>query len=66
MRVHINDVMHELNDGSCIPTALETAGIKPENVAVAVNFSVVPKDNWDSFTLNENDKVMIIRATQGG
>lgn len=35
-------------------------------IALAVNERVVPKNVWSVFTLKENDKVLIIKATQGG
>ncbi len=38
----------------------------PKGIAVAVNLEVVPKTNWNEFILKENDKVTIIKATQGG
>lgn len=37
-----------------------------KGTAVAVNDSVVPKPQWDQQQLEEEDKVEIIRATQGG
>ena len=39
----------------------ETSGM-----AVAVNYEVVPKSAWDTHMLHPDDKVTIIRATQGG
>ncbi len=35
-------------------------------LALAVNDQVVPKSEWETYSLNELDKVTIIRATQGG
>ena len=35
-------------------------------IALAINDKVVPKNEWNKFELNENDKVLIIKATQGG
>ncbi|MCP4439101.1 MAG: sulfur carrier protein ThiS [Aureispira sp.] len=35
-------------------------------IAVAVNQQVVPKTDWEATTLKDNDKVIIITATQGG
>lgn len=35
-------------------------------VAIAVNSVVVPKTNWESYALKHEDKLTIIRATQGG
>jgi len=66
MQVIINDKSQELNENSSISNALKAIGMEPKGIAIAVNFSVVSKDEWDNFKLNENDKIMIIRATQGG
>jgi sulfur carrier protein len=33
---------------------------------VAVNSTVIPKIDWGTFSLNEKDEVLIIKATQGG
>ncbi|MBL7893552.1 MAG: sulfur carrier protein ThiS [Bacteroidia bacterium] len=37
-----------------------------QGIAVAVNNNVVSKTNWNKYELKENDKITIIRATQGG
>lgn len=43
--------------------------LKIENkggMALAVNNKVVPQNRWQDFQLNENDKILIIEASQGG
>ena len=35
-------------------------------VAVAVGYDVVPRSQWDDWTLSDGQAVEIIRATQGG
>jgi sulfur carrier protein len=35
-------------------------------IAIAINNEVIPKAIWENHLLKENDKVTIIRATQGG
>ena len=35
-------------------------------IALAVNEKVIPKAEWNKFQLNNNDKILIIKATQGG
>ncbi len=37
-----------------------------KGTAVAVNQEVIPKDLWKETKLNNNDKILIITATQGG
>ncbi|MFH1319897.1 MAG: sulfur carrier protein ThiS [Bacteroidota bacterium] len=34
--------------------------------AVAVNDKVITRNDWDEFQLKENDRITIIKATQGG
>jgi sulfur carrier protein len=35
-------------------------------IAVALNEKVIPNSEWNNTTLKENDKILIIKATQGG
>jgi len=35
-------------------------------IAVALNNRVVPKDQWSNTTLQAEDQILIIKATQGG
>jgi len=37
-----------------------------KGVAIAVNDQVITRNNWEQFQLKENDKIIIIKATQGG
>lgn len=37
-----------------------------KGVAVAVNDAVVTQDKWGDYQLDEQDRIEIIRATQGG
>ncbi len=40
--------------------------ISQRGIAVAVNNTVISKSEWEKYQLNENDKITIITATQGG
>jgi sulfur carrier protein len=35
-------------------------------IALAVNDKVISKAEWNNFLLNDNDKILIIQAAQGG
>ena len=37
-----------------------------EGTAIAINEKVIPKQNWSNQTINENDRITIIKAVQGG
>lgn len=41
-------------------------GIEDKVMAAAVNMNVVKKDIWDSFQLNENDRVEFLQFVGGG
>jgi len=66
MKVFVNQEEKSINDSLSLLKLLESMGVKPIGLAIAVNQSVIPKDSWDSFTLKDNDDVMLVRATQGG
>jgi sulfur carrier protein len=38
----------------------------PKGVAVALNFSIVPKQKWNETILKDNDEIEIVHAVQGG
>ena len=40
--------------------------VEKKGTAVAVNLEVIPKESWEETKLNDNDKILIITATQGG
>jgi sulfur carrier protein len=37
-----------------------------DGIAIAVNEEVIPKGEWEKHILQSNDKIFVIRATQGG
>jgi sulfur carrier protein len=39
---------------------------EPKGVAVALNFSIVPKQKWSKTIIKENDEIEVVRAVQGG
>ena len=40
--------------------------LRPDGIAIAVNDNVIPREEWARYRLEANDKVFVIRATQGG
>lgn len=67
MNVYVNNTLKEVNDASSITDALATAGIASINgIAVAVNNEVIPRTDWEKHVLTTDDKITVIKATQGG
>lgn len=67
MIVFVNTKPIELPSQETIPALLRSIQItEPKGIAVAVNNTVIPKSDWEKFSIQENDQITVIRATQGG
>ena len=53
-------------DSGLLQLLIDIQLIDQKGVAIAVNDQVITKSNWEQFQLKENDKITIIKATQGG
>lgn len=67
MTIYINEKPHETNDSPTIISVLDSLNLKSNNgIAVAINNAIISKQQWETFQLKPNDKVTVIKATQGG
>ncbi|MCF8451251.1 MAG: sulfur carrier protein ThiS [Taibaiella sp.] len=67
MNIYVNNKAIELSEESVVADALLSLNISSQKgMALAVNSQVIPKQQWATYSLNKGDKIMIIRATQGG
>jgi sulfur carrier protein len=65
--VFVNDRPHALAGPATLGGLLGELGIAGrKGVAAAVNGAVVPRASWASRALCGGDRVLVIRATQGG
>ncbi|HSI91461.1 MAG TPA: sulfur carrier protein ThiS [Adhaeribacter sp.] len=67
MEISVNHAPQSVTDNCSLQQLLEI--IMPsqqKGFAVAVNNAIVPKAEWAGYLLDPLDKVLIIRATQGG
>ena len=67
MRLNINNEIREISDVENMEDILKK--ISPDifnGIAVAVNEQVIPKSDWKKFLPKENDRILIIKASQGG
>jgi sulfur carrier protein len=63
----LNDRPHLLAGAATLRALLGELGLADrKGVAAAVNGEVVPRAEWGSRLLAERDRVLVIRATQGG
>lgn len=67
MTVYLNNTEHSFPDAVSIAGALDALGIDAgRGTAVAVNNTVIPRAGWQDYALQDNDRLTVIRATQGG
>ena len=67
MVCYVNNIAQEAAENQLLIDLLTARGInEPRGLAVAVNDAVVPRADWPTHALREQDRVTIIRATQGG
>lgn len=68
MQLKVNGEKTEIEDGASITKLVEQLAITPARpgIAVAVNDTVVPREQWGETKLKAGDTVEIIRAVQGG
>ena len=45
---------------------LETAGMKPDRVAVELNRQIVPRDRWAATDLRAGDRLEVVHFVGGG
>jgi sulfur carrier protein len=67
MEVFVNDQKQTVEDNCNLTHLFNHLKIEtPGGVAVALNNTVVPRTNWNKQGLKNGDKILIIKATQGG
>lgn len=67
MNIYINSKLQELSDAAKITDALGALNITSLNgIAVAINDNVIPKAEWNTYVLQQEDKITLIKAAQGG
>lgn len=66
MTIWINQQEQQLGKAINLEQLLILLQYSLNGIAIAVNGIVVPKSQWNQVLVNENDKLLIIKATQGG
>ncbi|WP_405397122.1 sulfur carrier protein ThiS [Maribacter sp. Asnod2-G09] len=66
INIKVNNTSHLFKPNTTLEEIISELGISVKGIAVAVNENIISKTEWNIKTLNENDEVLVIRATQGG
>jgi sulfur carrier protein len=65
MKVLVNDEFVEVDERTTVAELLVKLGIPDKGIAVAVDWAVLPRSEWDS-SLSDGAKVEVVTAVQGG
>jgi sulfur carrier protein len=65
MLVSINDETVEVADQTTVAALLESLGLPDKGIAVAVNWSVIPRSDWHT-PVKHGAQVEVVTAVQGG
>lgn len=65
MKVTVNDEAVEVDSAITVAGLLEQMGFPEKGIAVAVNWSVLPKSEWHT-ALADGSRVEVVAAVQGG
>ena len=66
MRFIVNGEVLEGSRAGTVMELLDELHIHKDHVAVEVNLSIVKKDMYGTFTLNDGDRVEIVKFVGGG
>lgn len=67
MIVTFNNKKIKVSENTSVSSVLKTEGIiSKKGIAVAINNKVVPNKEWENKEVKKNDKIIVIKATQGG
>ena len=65
MRVIVNGEQVELAENTTVAGLLESKGFPEKGIAVAVDWTVLPRSEWES-PLSDGARVEVVTAVQGG
>ena len=66
MRIQVNGQPREAEDNLNLQGLIESLDLKPEQIAIELNQTVIRRLHWESTILREDDKVEIVHFVGGG
>jgi len=66
MKIKVNGRTEETVGDATVKTILDQLKIRPETVAIAVNFECLSRAAFATWHLKENDEIEILSPHQGG
>ncbi len=65
MIINVNQKQVEVAEATTVATLLASMGYPDRGIAVAVDWSVLPRSEWET-TLSDGARIEVVTAVQGG
>ncbi|MEP6707565.1 MAG: sulfur carrier protein ThiS [Pyrinomonadaceae bacterium] len=66
MRIQVNGQPREAEESLNLRDLIESLDLKPEQIAIELNQTVIRRMHWQSTILREDDRVEIVHFVGGG
>ena len=66
MKLQINGERRDFAAPLSLATLLDQLGMKTDRVAIELNHSIVPREQWAQTSLSEGDRLEIVHFVGGG
>ena len=66
MEITLNGTKQTFTKSNLLELAQEYSFAEKKGIAVAINDSIIPRDEWKDAAINTNDTILLITATAGG
>ena len=66
MKIYLNGEAREVPDNCTAQQLVETLGMAGKRIAMEINREIVPRSNYASHRLQQDDKIEIVHAIGGG
>lgn len=66
MHIHFNDEPMQCPDNLTLENLLEQLRLMRPGIALAINQTIVPREQWETHLLNDGDQILLFQAIAGG
>ncbi|MEK6279611.1 MAG: sulfur carrier protein ThiS [Acidobacteriota bacterium] len=66
LHIHVNGELREVDNDLSLPKLVSLLNLKPEQIAIELNKTVVRRAQWENIRLREADQVEIVHFVGGG
>lgn len=66
MRIYFNDEAMQCHDALTLSQLLEKLRLLKQGTAVAINQTIVPREQWETHALCDGDQILLFQAIAGG